>query len=61
MNKIGCSAVTLHEWVEKHETDSGIRDGLPSAERESTKTQEREVKELRQANEILRLASAFFS
>ena len=57
--KIGCAAVTLHEWVKKHEIDSGIRDGIPSAERERIKTLEREVKELRQANEILRLASAF--
>ena len=59
--KIGCAAVTLHEWVKKHEIDSGIRDGIPSAERERIKTLEREVKELRQANEILRLASAFFA
>ena len=59
--KIGCAAVTLHEWVKKHEIDSGIRDGVPSAERERIKTLEREVKELRQANEILRLASAFFA
>ena len=59
--KIGCAAVTLHEWVKKHEIDSGIRDGVPSAERERIKALEREVKELRQANEILRLASAFFA
>ena len=59
--KIGCSAVTLHEWVKKHEIDSGVRDGVTSAERERVKALEREVKELRQANEILRLASAFFA
>ena len=59
--KIGCAAVTLHEWVKRHEIDAGIRDGVPSAERERIKCLEREVKELRQANEILRLASAFFA
>jgi transposase len=59
--KIGCAAVTLHEWVKKHEVDTGIRDGVPTAERERIKALEREVKELRQANEILRLASAFFA
>ena len=59
--KIGCAAVTLHEWVKRYEIDAGIRDGVPSAERERIKSLEREVKELRQANEILRLASAFFA
>ena len=59
--KIGCAAVTLHEWVKKHEVDTGGRDGVTSAERERIKTLERENKELRQANEILRLASAFFA
>ena len=59
--KIGCAAVTLHAWVKRHEIDAGIRDGVPSAERERIKCLEREVKELRQANEILRLASAFFA
>ena len=59
--KIGCAAVTLHEWVKRHEIDAGIRDGVPSAERERIKSLEREVKEPRQANEILRLASAFFA
>ncbi len=58
---IGCSTVTLHEWVKKHEIDTGVRDGIPTAERERIKALEREVKELRQANEILRLASAFFA
>ena len=48
--KIGCAAVTLHEWVKKHEVDTGIRDGVPTAERERIKALEREVKELRQAN-----------
>lgn len=59
--KIGCAAVTLHEWVKKHEIDTGMRDGVPTAERERIKALERENKELRQANEILRLASAFFA
>ncbi|WP_394356160.1 IS3 family transposase [Alloalcanivorax balearicus] len=58
--KIGCVAQTLNEWVRKHEIDSGVRDGVPSAERERVKELEREVKELRRANEILKLASAFF-
>lgn len=59
--KIGCAAATLHEWVKRHEIDHGVRDGVTSAERERIKALEREVKELRQANEILRLASAFFA
>lgn len=59
--KIGCAAVTLHEWVKKHEIDTGVRNGVTSAERERIKALERENKELRQANEILRLASAFFA
>ncbi len=59
--KIGCVAQTLHDWVKKHETDTGLRDGITSDERERIKSLEREVKELRRANEILRLASAFFA
>jgi transposase-like protein len=59
--KIGCSANTLHEWVRKHEVDAGLRDGITSEEREHIKALEREVKELRKANEILKLASAFFA
>lgn len=58
---IGCSTVTLHDWVKKHEIDTGARDGIPTAERERIQALERENKELRQANEILRLASAFFA
>jgi transposase-like protein len=57
--KIGCVAHTLHEWVRKHEIDSGLRDGVTSEERDRIKVLEREVKELRRANEILKLASAF--
>ena len=52
---------TLHDWVRKHEIDAGMRDGVTSAERDRIKALEREVRELRKANEILRLASAFFA
>ena len=59
--KIGCVPQTLHEWVRKQEIDTGMRDGITSDERERIKTLERENKELRRANEILKLASAFFA
>jgi transposase len=59
--KIGCAAQTLNQWIRKYEIDSGTRDGVTSAERERIKALEREVKELRRANEILKLASAFFA
>jgi transposase len=59
--KIGCVPQTLNEWVKKHEVDAGLRDGVSSEERERIKALEREVKELRRANEILKLASAFFA
>ena len=59
--KIGCVPQTLHEWVRKHEIDTGMRDGITSEEREHIKALERENKELRRANEILKLASAFFA
>ena len=59
--KIGCVAQTLHEWVKQREIDTGARDGLSSDERERIKALERENKELRRANEILKLASAFFA
>ena len=59
--KIGCVPQTLHEWVRKHEIDTGLRDGVTSDERERLKALERENKELRRANEILKLASAFFA
>ena len=52
---------TLHEWVRKQEVDAGVRPGITSDERERVKALEREVKELRRANEILKLASAFFA
>jgi len=59
--KIGCVSQTLHEWVKKHEMDTGLRDGVTTDERERLKALERENKELRKANEILKLASAFFA
>jgi transposase-like protein len=59
--KIGCVPQTLNEWVRRHEVDSGLRDGVTSEERERIKALERENKELRRANEILKLASAFFA
>jgi transposase len=59
--KIGCVPQTLHDWVRKHEIDVGMRDGVTSTERDRVKALEREVRELRKANEILRLASAFFA
>jgi len=59
--KIGCVPQTLHEWVKRHEIDTGRRDGVTSEERERIKALECEVKELRRANEILKLASAFFA
>jgi transposase-like protein len=59
--KIGCTAETLRRWVRRHERDTGQREGLNTAERNRIKALEREVRELRKANEILRLASAFFA
>ena len=59
--KIGCVPQTLNEWVRKIEIDTGLRDGITSEERDRIKTLERENKELRRANEILKLASAFFA
>jgi transposase len=59
--KIGCVPQTLNEWVKKSEIDSGAREGVTSDERERVKALEREVKELRRSNEILKLASAFFA
>ena len=59
--KIGCVPQTLHDWVRKHEVEHGVRDGVTQEERDRVKALEREVKELRRANEILKLASAFFA
>src|SRR5690606_4751911 len=59
--KMGCSAETLRKWVRRAETDAGRREGLTTENRERIKALEREVRELRRANEILRTASAFFA
>ena len=59
--KIGCVPQTLLDWVKRQEIDSGVREGVTTAEAQRVKDLEREVKELRRANEILKLASAFFA
>jgi transposase-like protein len=59
--KIGCTAETLRGWVRQAERDQGRRTGLTSNERERLKELERENRELKRANEILRKASAFFA
>ena len=59
--KIGCVPQTLNDWGKQQEIDTGVRDGLSSNERERIKSLEREVKELRRANDILKTASAFFA
>jgi transposase len=59
--KIGCAPETLRTWVRKAEIDRGLRGGVTSDEREKLRTLEREVSELRRANEILRKASAYFA
>jgi transposase-like protein len=59
--KLGCSAETLRKWVRRSETDAGRREGLTTEDRERIKALERENRELRRANEILRTASAFFA
>ncbi len=59
--KIGCSAHTLLDWVKKAEVDSGTRAGVSTDVAEKLKALERENRELRQANEILRTASAYFA
>jgi transposase len=60
-SKIGCTAETLRRWVRQAEIDYGRRAGLTTEERARLKQLEREVKELRRANEILRKASAYFA
>jgi len=59
--KIGCTAETLRSWVRQAERDAGQRAGLTTDERARLKHLERENVELRRANEILRLASAYFA
>jgi transposase-like protein len=60
-SKIGCTAETLRKWVRRAERDQGLRDGLTTTDRERLKALERENRELKRANEILRKASAFFA
>ena len=59
--KLGCTKETLRRWVRAAERDSGRRPGLTRADEDRIKALEREVRELRRANEILRKASAFFA
>ena len=59
--KIGCTAETLRKWVRQGERDSGVRPGSTTAEQQRIKDLEREVRELRKTNEILKLASAYFA
>ena len=59
--KIGCTPETLRSWVRQAERDTGRREGATTSEREQIKALERENRELKQANEILRKASAYFA
>jgi len=59
-SKLGMTPETLRKWVRRAETDEGLRPGLTSTERERMKTLEKENRELRRANEILKAAAVFF-
>ena len=59
--KIGCVPQTLNEWVKRDQIDTGAREGISTSELQRLKELERQNKELRKANEILKLASAFFA
>lgn len=59
--KFGCTAETLLEWIKRSEVDAGHRAGTTTSDAQRIKALEREVKELRRANEILKTASAFFA
>ena len=59
--KLGCTAETLRKWVRQAQRDAGHRPGLTTSERERLQELEREVRELKRANEILRKASAYFA
>ncbi len=59
--KVGCTPTTLLDWIKRSEVDSGIRAGVTTEERERLKALEKENRELRRANEILKSASAFFA
>jgi transposase-like protein len=60
-SKIGCTAETLRKWVRQAERDQGRRDGTTTSDRERLKELERENRELKRANDILRTASAYFA
>jgi transposase len=60
-SKIGCTPESLRRWVRQTETDQGKRSGISSTDRDRLKALERENRELKQANEILRKAAAFFA
>ena len=60
-SKIGCTPETMRKWVRQAECDQGLRGGVTTAERERTAELERENRELKRANEILRKAAAFFA
>ena len=59
--KIGCTPETLRTWINKIEVDSGTKSGVTTDQAQRTKELEREVRELRRTNEILRKAAAFFA
>ena len=59
--KIGCTGETLRKWVRQGERNSGVRPGPTTTEQQRIKDLEREVRELRKTNEILKLASAYFA
>ena len=59
--KIGCVPQTLNEWIKRDEIDNGMRAGVTTTDQQRLKELERENRELRKANEILKLASAFFA
>ena len=60
-SKVGCAAETLRLWVRQAERNAGQRPGLTTEEQQRLKVLERENRELRRANEILRKASAYFA
>ena len=60
-SKIGCTGETLRKWVRQAERDQGLRGGLTSTDRDRLKVLERDNRELKRANEILRKAAAFFA
>ncbi len=61
VSNMGCKAETLRKWVRQAERDQGRRDGMTTSDRERLKALERENRELKRANDILRTASAYFA